>query len=307
LTQAVQLLSAESEAAKILAEVGDGATVAVGGYYDYRHPMALVRTLIASGAKDLTLVAPSGSIDVDILIGAGVVKRLIGGRVAFGLLGLAPNFRRAVENGSLEFLETDTLTLVRGFQAAARDVPFVLTRTLIGSELLRFYPGKVVDVDGEAFLQVLPIRPDVCLVHAQVGDRLGNLRVLSEGFDVEMVKASRLTIASVEEIVSYVEDSRGITVPKYSRNAVRAVVEIPYGAHPTSCVPYYVHDIRHLLTYLETVEGGDFNGYLDRFVLQDGGVNHFDYVERAVGMKGLKKLEYLAKRGEEVVTSGAAI
>jgi len=284
--------------------IADGDVIGLGGFYDARQPMALIRELVRTGKKHLTVISPSGSIGLDLLIGAGVVDTLIGGRVAFGVLGLAPNFRSALERGHLKYVETDTLSIVRGFQAAYRDVPSIPTRTLLGSELLKYFPGETVVEKGETFLKVPPMRPKWCLVHFPWGTRSGALRVRNEGFDFEMMKASGRVIASVERFVSIqrLEDHAGVTAAKYVRSSVAPPIRVPYGAHPTSCFPYYVHDIEHLVDYLESVEAGRFGAYLDKYVL--GPQDLFAYLDLCGGLRKIDRLSGFAERGIELALDG---
>ncbi len=78
--------------------VGDGAMVALGGGLSARLPMALVRELVRQRRTGLHLVGSAHSIDVDMLVGAGAVRRCEESYVGFEQdLGLAPAYRRAAE------------------------------------------------------------------------------------------------------------------------------------------------------------------------------------------------------------------
>ena len=79
--------------------VPSGASVSIGGFTSQRHPSALVR----KGVRDLTIYYHSAGSDVDLLIGAGCVRRLEGAYLADGVFTpIAPNFRRHVQQGRLE-------------------------------------------------------------------------------------------------------------------------------------------------------------------------------------------------------------
>ncbi len=85
--------------------VRDGDLVALGGH-TRGAPMALIRELIRQGRRDLGLVTvPTGGLNVDLAVGAGLVNRLHFAQVALEEFGMAPHFRRAVEAGRLECLE----------------------------------------------------------------------------------------------------------------------------------------------------------------------------------------------------------
>jgi glutaconate CoA-transferase subunit A len=82
--------------------------------------------------------------------------------------------------------------------------------------------------------------------------------------DVRFAMASRSVVATVDRLVSTEEvAAAGVTIPAH---AVAAVVEAPFGAHPSSCYPGYAYDRPHLAAYLEAAGSGDVTAYLDAFV-----------------------------------------
>lgn len=85
--------------------IKDGDLVALGGHTK-NAPMALIRELIRQGRRDLHLITtPTGGLNVDLLIGAGAAARLHFAHVGLEEFGMAPNFRRAVQEGRLELFE----------------------------------------------------------------------------------------------------------------------------------------------------------------------------------------------------------
>lgn len=85
--------------------VVDGSTVAVPGNMDLS-PMAFVRELIRRGKRKLKVLGvPSSAINLDMLIGSGVATVVESAQVSMGEFGLARNFRRAVEQGSIKVLD----------------------------------------------------------------------------------------------------------------------------------------------------------------------------------------------------------
>ncbi len=285
--------------AEAVSHIHSGDTVAIGGYYLCRHPIALVREMVRAGLKDLTLVTPISSVDSDLLIGAGCVKKIIFGFVAFEVLGLAPNFRRWAEQGKIEVLEYADLPLMRSLEASTRALPFMPARGLTGTNTLDFHPAKQIDgANGEKLLSLPPIRPNVMLIHAQWADRDGNLLIEGDGYDTELLKASEKVVATVEKIVGRRElvQLGKLTLPRYS---VSALVELPFGAHPCSCYPWYVHDLWHLMEYVDLAQAGRFDEYLGKYVFEPK--DHVDYLERVGGMRKSLKLEALMRRGIEQV------
>ncbi|MBI3030146.1 MAG: hypothetical protein HYY64_11600 [Candidatus Rokubacteria bacterium] len=93
-----------------LGEVGryiqSGMTVGIGGGPMLAAPMALVREVIRSGARDLRLVASStGGVPFDLLIGAGCAASVEFAQIIFNEYGPAPNFRRSAEAGRVRCLD----------------------------------------------------------------------------------------------------------------------------------------------------------------------------------------------------------
>lgn len=86
--------------------VEDGASIAFGGSLLHRGPSAITRELARQSRRDLTFVKPSAAYDVDLLAAAGCLGTVYAGIVSMeGGLGLAPNYRRAVEAGQVKLVE----------------------------------------------------------------------------------------------------------------------------------------------------------------------------------------------------------
>ena len=251
--------------------VSDGAIVALGGGLSARLPMALVRELIRQDRRGLHLVGSAHSIDVDLLVAAGAVRRCEESYVGFEQdLGLAPAYRRAAEEGTIEVAESCCATILAQLRAAEMGVPFLPVRGVRGSDIATLHPEYAeitCPFTGETLVAVPALRPDVALLHAPSGDRYGNLHleqpyVLDERF----ASASRMVIATVDELVSTEElTACGVTIPGH---LVAATVEAPFGAHPTSCYPRYAYDRDHLREYVSAAQSGpvDLDKYLTTYV-----------------------------------------
>lgn len=270
--------------------VADGATVALGGGLSARLPMALVRELVRQGRRGLHLVGSAHSIDVDLLVAAGAVRRLEESYVGFEQdLGLAPAYRRAAEAGTVEVAESCCATILAQLRAAEMGLPFLPVRGVRGSDIVRLHPEYAeitCPFTGETLVAVPALRPDVALLHAPAGDRYGNLHleqpyVLDERF----ASASASVVATVDELVSTDEvTAAGVTIPAH---LVAAVTEVPYGAHPSSCYPRYGYDRAHLREYVSAAQSGpdDLDKYLGVYL----GGSEQDY-RAAVGAERLAAL-----------------
>jgi glutaconate CoA-transferase subunit A len=245
--------------ADAVALVSDGAIVALGGGLSARLPMAMVRELIRQGRRGLHLVGSAHSIDVDLLVAAGAVRRCEESYVGFEQdFGLAPAYRRAAEEGSIEVAESCCVTMLAQLRAAEMGLPFLPVRGVRGSDIGRLHPEYAeitCPFTGQTLVVVPAMAPDVALLHAPAGDRYGNLHldqpyVLDERF----ASAARTVIATVDELASPAEiAAAGITIPAH---LVAAVTEVPYGAHPSSCYPRYAYDHDHLREYVTAAQAG---------------------------------------------------
>ena len=257
--------------AEAVALVRDDAIAALGGGLSARLPMALVRELIRQGRRGLHLVGSAHGIDVDMLVAVGAVRRCEESYVGFEQdLGLAPAYRRAAEEGSIEVAESCCVSMLAQLRAAEMGLPFLPVRGVRGSDIAALHPEYATitcPFTGEVLIAVPALRPDVALLHAPSGDRYGNLHleqpyVLDERF----ASASRVVIATVDELVSTEEvAASGVTVPGH---LVTATVLAPFGAHPTSCYPRYAYDHGHLREYVSAAQSGpdDFEKFLATYV-----------------------------------------
>jgi len=279
--------------------IKDGDRVAIGGAWLSSHPMALIRQIIRSGIKHLSLITILGSVDIDLMIGAGCVDRLMFSFVSMEAYGLAPNFRRAIEKEGLAYDEITGLAIILGFEAAGRGVPFLPYRGPFGSDCVKqrpeFYKTINCPFTGEEMTAVPAIKPDVAIIHAQRADPAGNIQIEgTSGSDLELAKAAEKVIVSVEEIVPTEVLRENPYKTKIPRFYVDMVIEQPFGAHPTSSIPSYVGDPWHMLTYMEMAASPDtFKQYLDSYVMK----SEDEYLE-AIG--GLKQMKLLKKLAEEV-------
>ena len=250
--------------AEIVAGLSDGMTIGIGGWGPRRKPMALVREILRSPLKDLTIVAFGGP-DVGLLCAAGKVKKLIFAFVSLDAIPLEPYFRKAREAGTLEIQEMDEGMLQWGLKAAAMQLPFLPTRVGLGTDLMNYGGFKTVKSpydDGEVLLAMPAIPLDVALLHVSRADRLGNIQALGPDsyYDEWYARAAKECYVSAEEVVdrldhSYPEDAKANIV---ERCFISGVTEIRLGAHPTSMPPSYGWNMAHLKAYSASAseEGG---------------------------------------------------
>jgi len=244
-----------------VSELSDGMTVGIGGWGSRRKPMSLVRAILRSSLKDLTIVSYGGP-DVGLLCAAGRVRKVISGFVSLDSIPLDPHFRLARQSATIEATELDEGMFLLGLQAAAWRVPFLPTRAGLGSDIPRLmadlatvrspYPGPDGG-EGEELLAVPALSLDVSLIHLNRADRAGNGQFL--GSDLYMddwfALAAEKTFLSAEQIIPTEEFPQhgSFHTQRISRLHVDGVIEAPGGAHFTECLPDYGRDERFQREY----------------------------------------------------------
>ena len=238
----------------IARHVPDGASVALGLQIEQMIPFAAGHEMIRQKKKDLRLIGPISDCLFDQLIGAGCVKDVVAAWVGNVMMGSAYNFRRAVEQENpgtpgekLRVFNMTNFSLALALQAGALGVPFLPTRTAMGSDVPRgnhfFYQIISPFQPKETLLAVRAIVPDVTIVHVQRADVEGNAHCWGNfGVMLEAVRAAKKVIVCAEEIVPgdiIASDPNRTVIPGF---LVSAVVECRYGAHPSPVQGCYKRD-----------------------------------------------------------------
>jgi glutaconate CoA-transferase subunit A len=232
-----------------VAGLRDGMTIGIGGWGSRRKPMALVRAILRTSVRDLTVVSFGGP-DVGLLCAAGKVREVVFGFVSLDSVPYDPHFVRARQAGAISVREVDEGMVVAGLRAAAQRLPFLPIRAGLGSDVLTYYPGlKTVRspyADGEELVAMPALHLDMAFVHLNRADPYGNAAYLGPDpyFDDLFCLAAAHRVVSAEQVVSTAElvESAPPQALLLNRMMVDAVVETPNGAHFTSCVPDYGRD-----------------------------------------------------------------
>src|SRR3954471_16022167 len=229
----------------VVGRLESGMTIGIGGWGSRRKPMSLVRALLRSDLRELT-VGSYGGPGGGPLCAAGKVRRLVYGFVSLDSIPLEPHFQAARKAGTIEVTEYDEGMVQWGLYAAASRLPFLPTRAGLGSDVMRVNPElKTVTspYGGEVLLAVPAIQLDAALVHLSRADARGNASFLGPDlyFDDLFCGAAEKAYVSCERIVPTGElgDLTRLRIPRWM---VTGVVEAPNGAHFTSCVPDYDRD-----------------------------------------------------------------
>lgn len=275
----------------VAAYVPDGAHISIGGFTVNRNPMAAVYEIMRQRVRRLHLYAHSNGQGVDELIGAGCVKRL---EIAYGGNGLFAatciRFKKAVEHGELAVEDYSNYQMTLRFLAGAMGVPFLPTRSGLGSDIETAWgfdtetrksdarlPDRKLCVLENPFgefgemdrvMLVPAITPDVTIIHVQKAEAGGTARINGLTFaDVEQVKAAKRVIVTCEEVLpnGALRDQSDLNqIPPF---CVDAVVPVVFGAYPTACYGCYDYDPVYLKQYGTAAKDDRiYSDYLRQFV-----------------------------------------
>jgi glutaconate CoA-transferase subunit A len=283
----------QMSAAAVVAQMKDGMTVGIGGWGPRRKPMALVREILRSDLKDLTVVSYGGA-DVGMLCAAGKVKKLVFAFVSLDFIPLEPYFRLARQSGAIEVMEIDEGLFMLGLKAAGMRVPYIPTRVGLGTDVLKRNPAIALTgspYDGREWVAMPALPLDVALLHVDRADARGVCQI--KGPDMYMddlfARASKNTFVSCDELVdsSYFAQGDAARYVYWERSETTGVVHLPCGAHPSSCDPLYGFDVPHFKEYAASAkEPGGWQKYAERYVH----CGEQEYLERVGGVDAVRKL-----------------
>jgi 3-oxoadipate CoA-transferase, alpha subunit len=188
-------------AAEAITDIGDGATVMIGGFGGSGAPIELIHALIDKRPKGLTVInnnAGNGRIGIAAMIDAGMVKKMI---CSFPRSSDPRAFTDKYLACEIELELVPQGTLAERIRAGGAGIPAFYTPTAYGTELAN---GKVIaEFDGRHYVQERWLKADFAIVKAHVGDTHGNLTYNKAGrnFNPLMCTAAARTIAQVSTIV----------------------------------------------------------------------------------------------------------
>jgi glutaconate CoA-transferase subunit A len=268
--------------------IKDGDNVSIGGFVNIRQPIAICHEMIRHGFKDMTFSFQSGGMAMDYLGGAMVVspehfsiKRLELAYWGHESFGLSPIFRYLAENGLIELEDWSNYNMSARFKAGAMGLPFLPIRSPLQSDILKKCRAKVIDCPftGTPIALVPASHPNASIIHVQSADMYGNCIIRgTEATCYEMAAAAAHTIVTCEQIIPHEMITRNpdaVTIPFF---AVDAVVQVPFGAYPTSCGMYYYFNKEHIASfhalakYLSKNDFKPLKAYYDENIF---GVTHF--------------------------------
>jgi 3-oxoacid CoA-transferase subunit A len=188
-----------NNASDALHDIGDDATIMLGGFGLCGIPEKSINALVQKGAKNLTCISNNAGVDdfgLGLLLKTRQIKKMISSYV-----GENAEFERQLLSGELEVDLIPQGTLATRIQMAGMGIPAFFTPAGYGTEI---GIGKEVrEFNGKKYLMELALYADFAIVKAWKGDKYGNLvfRKTTRNFSTSMAKAGKITIAEVEHLV----------------------------------------------------------------------------------------------------------
>ncbi len=255
--------------------VKDGEHVGLGGSTISRTPMAMIWALVRAGKKNLTVSRSITSTEGDILLASGASAHIVTSWFSQGIVwGVSRIMRHYTENKLARFDEWSHMSMGLRYRAGAMGVPFIPTRSMIGSDVGEQLKDQVRTMTcpftAEPVLLLPALNPDVALIHVQRADPYGNAQLDGLQFlDIDLAMAANRVILTTERIVSNDRIRRTPDRTRIPFFAVEAVVEVPFGCAPHECYGVYEPFFAHLDLYAQMTKEKDAvagaRRYLDTF------------------------------------------
>jgi glutaconate CoA-transferase subunit A len=276
--------------------VSDGQLISFGGF-THGIPFAIGHEIMRQGKKHLTVIKETPDLIVDQMLAAGCIDKIVFSWAGNPGVGSLHGIRRAVEQQVPHTIAIEEHThFITGarYMAGASGLPFMpVTGSVLASDLAKYSDVfKTIDCPftGRRICLVKAINPDVAIIHAQRADRQGNTQMWGiVGSNREIALASRDVIVSVEELVDSEiirRDPNRTVIPGFH---VKAIVEEPWGAHPSYSQGYYDRDNQYYTDYEKTTRTREeHQKFLEKWVY--GVSNRKEYVkllgaERTLSLK----------------------
>lgn len=309
--------------------INDGDVMIATGFTIWRKPMALVYEMIRQKKRDLHVIVNNGSFDVDMLVGAGCIRSIETNYCGFEIYGkIGNNYARALQEEKLIVDEYSHYHTVMRLAAGAIGLPFTTSTAALGTDLLNpnydmlkraglrdgfnpYIPREKFKIIKDPFFTgedtvLLPAaKGNVAIAQVQQVGTEGTVRLIGQtAADIEGMKAADKLIVVTEEIVPEDYLRREPQLNALAGFYVDAVVECPWGGHPSGVHGYYDADQEFITGYHSKGSRSqkDFDVFADEWIY---GVNDFnEYLDklgasRLVNLQANRALQYSTsiKRG----------
>ncbi|OQY85789.1 MAG: hypothetical protein B6D41_14035, partial [Chloroflexi bacterium UTCFX4] len=233
----------------IRAFVRPGMSLYFGGAWAFPNAalFEIIRQFAARDPRFTLLLSTGGATSAAPFLTAGLAQRVVAAFLGDGYPAPGPNpaIQRAINSGRVTVENWTMLTFTLRLLAAALNLPFLPTRSIVGSSLEHELGAQFRSLDDVGLVSALA--PDLTLTHGYAADAEGNtILALPLGSNAFGALAAREgAIVTVEKIVSSDEIRAHAQMTRIPAHAVRAVCHAPFGAHPLGCLGFdggYVED-----------------------------------------------------------------
>ena len=230
--------------------VKNNSSIGIGGHHFARLPIALIDSLLSKDPKNLEFISWSGGLALELFLQQNSLKKIQICFSSLDIFGLAPIFRKTCEDKKIEVIDWSALGLIKALRAGQQNLDSEILQYPWGSDLpnkTKFCKKFKDPISKKEFAIVNSLKIDNFLLHASRADEDGNVEILGpRALDTIMAGASKQVLVTVDEVVSrevLAKDKKGSLI---SKNFIKAITHVPYGAYPTSSVPYYITDYEDL-------------------------------------------------------------
>lgn len=285
--------------------VSDGDYLAIGGFGTNRIPTAVCHEILRQKKQQLSFAGHTATHDFQILCAGNLTNRgqtlaKVDAAYVVGLeaRGLSPHARRVMESGTLQVAEWSNYALAVRFRAAAMGVPYLPTRSMLGTDTGRCSGASEVicPYTGVKLLALPAIYPDVAAIHVHEADIYGNARIRGTNVaDLDVARAAKKLIITCERLIPHEEFRREpdrTSVPYY---CVDAVCEVPFGSYPGNMPYEYFSDEDHLKLWLEKeTDAAVFLHFLEEAIWSKPDFNaYLNWAGGLERMQALRQQEFL--------------
>ncbi|WP_054695355.1 CoA transferase subunit A [Syntrophomonas palmitatica] len=286
--------------------VQDGDIFAETGFSYVRAPLQAYFEMIRQGKKNLVSIGSPMS-NTSYLMALGLVKAIHLSYIGVEMRGNDKNFARVIKTGQAEIVSIWSHgAMALGFKAAQLGAPFIASKQLLGSDMLKQNPYvKVIDspvgANSEPVCLIPALFPDVCIVHVQKADRYGNAVIEGPAVnDIALAAASRKVIITAERIVPEmtIRDASDAAIPFWY---VDAVVDMPYGALPGCCPGHYywAREWWEWLVRICTPTAEGTKGFFEYWV--NDTKDQYDFIEKLGGIRFMDEARRLMEAAQATI------
>jgi len=260
----------------------------------------------------LKVFAVLGSMDTDLLVGANCVTFLSYSGGSLDRFGRIGRINEAIEKNKIDVEEFTGLSMSLRFMAGSLGMPFVPTKTLLGTDMLRNLLNKKSNSvkvinnpfsEDEKFVALKAINTDYAVIHAQMADEKGNVIIEGPRWDLDLALSAKKLFVTVEKIVSnkYIKKyPEKVIIPSVS---VYKIIEVPYGAFPTVVFKHYDYCSTLLQEYAKANrDQNTFNEFLEKYILSSR--NHYDFLRKSCSLEELFRIRAEPHYGYSVELRG---